>query len=386
MPSPALVPTPVPATRDVVLEPPAVAMVWTGVGRPHETVAVPGVVLGAGETLVAIELATVCGSDVHTVEGHRSAPTPLVLGHEYVGRVTEVAPGVRAVDGASVNVGDRIVWSIMASCRDCDRCRRGLPQKCRGLLKYGHERIQPRWELTGGFATHAHLRAGTAIVRVGETLRAEVLAPAACGTATAWAALSRADEVADVDDATVLILGGGLIGLTACAMARQRGATVVLADPDPSRRVLAARFGAAQVVDPRDDRALAAALAATGSAEFGIVLEASGAPRAVGTALEVVGVGGVVVLVGSVFPTEPLPVDPERLVRGLVTIRGVHNYAPKDLDAAVRYLRDHAADHPFEELVSARYPLAQIDQALDAAAAGAAVRVAVDPRDAQRRR
>ncbi|WP_345752291.1 zinc-binding dehydrogenase [Microbacterium rhizophilus] len=384
MASPALTPT-TPATRDVVLVPPAIAMVWTGAGRPHEIVAVPGVVLGAGETLVAIELATVCGSDVHTVEGHRAAPAPLVLGHEYVGRVIEVADGVRAVDGAHVQVGDRVVWSIMASCRECDRCRRGLPQKCRAVLKYGHERIQTHWELTGGFATHAHLRAGTAIVRVGESLRAEVLAPAACGGATAWAALARADEVADVDGATVLILGAGLIGLSACAMATDRGATVVVADPDPARRALAVRFGAAQVADPRDVRALTAALAATGSPEYDIVLEASGSPRAVQAALEVVGVGGVVVLVGSVFPTEPLPVDPERLVRGLITIRGVHNYAPRDLDAAVRYLRDRGAARPFEELVSARYPLAQIDQALAAASAGRAVRVGVDPRDAHRR-
>lgn len=386
MASPALAQTPAPTTRSVCLTPPALAMVWTGVGRPHETVAVPGVGLGASETLVQIELATVCGSDIHTVEGRRAAPTPLVLGHEYVGRVVDVAEGVRAVDGAVVQVGDRVVWSIMASCRDCDRCRHGVPQKCRSLVKYGHERIQPRWELTGGFATHAHLRAGTTIVRVGEALPAEVLAPAACGSATAWAALARADEVVDVDDATVLIMGAGLIGLTACAMASDRGATVVVADPDPARRALATRFGAAQAVDPMGRRALDSALAATGAAEFDVVLEASGSPRAVQAAIDAVGVGGVVVLVDSVFPSDPVPLDPERLVRGLATIRGVHNYTPRDLDGALGYLRHHAAEHPFVELVSARYPLAQVDQALAAAAAGKAVRVAIDPRDAQRRR
>lgn len=390
MATPALIPTPTPAsapvTRDVVLEPPAVAMVWTGVGRPHEIVAVPGVVLAPGETLVAIELATICGSDVHTVEGRRPASSPLVLGHEYVGRVIDVVDGVRAVDGAPVHVGDRIVWSIMAGCRDCDRCRRGLPQKCRSLLKYGHERIQVHWELTGGFATHAHLRPGTAIARIGEALRAEVAAPAACGGATAWAALERAEDIADLDGATMLILGAGLIGLTACAMATDRGATVVVADPDPSRRALAARFGAAQVADPTDPRGLTAALAATGRPEYDVVLEASGSPRAVRSAIDAVGVGGVVLLVGSVFPTEPLLLDPERLVRGLVTIRGIHNYAPRDLDGAIRWLCEHAGERPFDELVSARYPLTQIDQALTAAASGAAVRVGVDPRDAQRRR
>ena len=77
----------------------------------------------------------------------------------------------------------------------------GMPQKCRELRKYGHEKIAPRWELTGGFATHVHLRAGTAIVRVGEDLPASVLAPASCGTATAWAALARASRRARAQDA-----------------------------------------------------------------------------------------------------------------------------------------------------------------------------------------
>src|SRR5206468_4245671 len=73
--------------RDVALRPSATAMVWIGVGHPHETIAVPGVSLADGDVLVAVEMSTICGSDVHTVQGRRTAPVPLVLGHESVGRV-----------------------------------------------------------------------------------------------------------------------------------------------------------------------------------------------------------------------------------------------------------------------------------------------------------
>lgn len=365
--------------RHVRLEPAAVAQAWLGVGRPHEPIAVSEVQLGPGEVLVRVELATVCGSDVHTVRGHRPAPTPSVLGHEYVGRVEALGPGiVSAVDGASVRRGERIVWSIAAHCGRCDRCRRGLTQKCHAVRKYGHERIEPRWELSGGFATHVHLRAGTAIARVGEHLPAAVLAPLSCGTATAAAAIDRAERLRELDGAIVLVTGAGLIGLTVAAMAVERGARVLVSDPDPARRRWARRFGAAAAIDPAAgsdgiDRVI-------DGAEVDVVIEASGSRAAVASALDLVGVGGAVVLVGSVFATEPVALDPERTVRRLLTVTGVHNYAVADLRAAVDFMRPAiVARYPFAELVDDPLPLAQLDLAVERAASGESVRVSVSP-------
>lgn len=367
------------ATRDVDVQPAALAQAWLGPGRGHEMIAVPGVTLAAGEVLVRIELATVCGSDVHTVAGRRTAPAPVVLGHEYVGRIAAIGPrDVHAADGRALELGERVVWSIMAHCGDCDRCRGGIPQKCRELRKYGHERLVPRWELTGGFATHMHLRRGTTIVRVGETLPAAVLAPLSCGTATAAAALSRVEDVVELAGATVLVTGAGLVGLTVAAMAAHAGARVIVSDPSPERRRRARRFGAAVVVDP----VAGADALATAAAGAGIlaVVEASGARSAVRDALEVVDVGGVVVLVGSVFAVDPVPLDPERIVRGLVTVTGVHNYTPDDLSAGVAFIRSAAARaYPFAELVSAPLPLERLDDALALAATGAHVRVGIAP-------
>jgi D-arabinose 1-dehydrogenase-like Zn-dependent alcohol dehydrogenase len=154
---------------------------------------VPGVALADGDVLVAVEMSTICGSDVHTVQGRRSAPTPLVLGHESVGRVIATGDaGAHTVDGTPLRIGDRVVWSVTVSCASCDRCLQGMPQKCRDLGKYGHDRVGAHGDLTGAFASHVQLREGTAIVRVPEALPAAVLAPASCATATAWAAVARA--------------------------------------------------------------------------------------------------------------------------------------------------------------------------------------------------
>lgn len=371
---------PVPTTL-IGLDPAPTAMVWFEPGRAHEALAVPGVALAPGDALVEIELATICGSDVHTTQGHRATPTPLVLGHEQVGRVVAVGEGAVTADGLPLRVGERVVWSLTFGCGSCATCRRGLPQKCVAVRKYGHERLSPGWELTGGFATHEHLRAGTAIVPVEEGVDAAVLAPVSCGTATASAALHAAEDIVELAGGAVVVFGAGLIGLTLCAMATDRGARVVVVDPDRSRRELALRFGAVTTADPRARRggdSLARALEAFDEAPAA-AFDASGSPRAVASAIEAVRVGGVAVLVGSVFPSEAVPLDPERVVRQLITIRGVHNYAPAHLIEAARFAETRGAAYPFVGLVGMTVPLGRLDDGIAAAAKARAVRVGVDP-------
>ncbi|MRG58887.1 alcohol dehydrogenase catalytic domain-containing protein [Agromyces sp. CFH 90414] len=356
-------------------------MVWSEPGRAHEPIAVPGIRLAEGEVLVEVELATVCGSDVHTVHGRRSQPVPSVLGHEQVGRVLAVGSrDVLAHDGTPVAPGDRIVWTVTVSCGACDRCDSGHPQKCRSLAKYGHERMRRGWELSGGFATHVQLRAGTGIVRVPESMPAELAAPAACSTATAVAALDAASRV-PLEGTTVLVGGAGMIGLAVTAIATEAGADVVVIDPDLERRATARRFGAEATLDPGDD--LASELARRGLGEPLVAIEASGAAPSVQLLLRSMGVGGILVLVGSVSPGPRVELDPEAVVRGLLTVTGVHNYRTEHLQRAIDHLAGNRGAPPFHELVSRSFPLADLDDALAAAATGAHVRVAVDPRRAR---
>lgn len=364
-PAPSLThrPDPQEETRtDVVLRPPAVAMAFLGEGHPHETIAVPGVALAADDVLVAVELSTICGSDVHTVHGRRSAPVPLVLGHESVGRVIALGEsGADAEDGTPLRIGDRVVWSVTVSCGTCDRCAAGMTQKCRELGKYGHERIAPHRELTGAFASHVQLRRGTTIVRVPEALPATALAPASCATATAYSAVRRGAAGRDLDGVRVRVYGAGLVGLSAVAIAAAEGAVVDVVDPNAARRRLATRFGA----EPD-----------ASSAEPEIAIEASG--HAVASAISDVAVGGTVVLIGSVFPADPVPLDAESMVRRMITVTGVHNYTGAELADAVAFLAGRGRAFPFAEMVGTVHPLADLDQAIALAAApDAAPRIGV---------
>lgn len=385
--TPRIVEPPASAGKGISVYPSATAMVWQGEGHHHEAVAVPGVRLSPGDVLVEIELATVCGSDVHTVLGHRAASTPLVLGHEQVGRVVALGRGgAKSVDGHRVALGERVVWSVAVPCGRCSRCRRGLPQKCLSLQRYGHERMRRGWELSGGFATHGHILDGTPIVAVPEEMPAAVLAPASCATATVAAALEAAAEITPVEGALVLIAGAGMLGLTAAAMATEAGAHVVVSDPDAARRDTALEFGAAAVSDPRSSPesalGLAAALVRAGGrgAAPTIAIELSGAAAAARSLLAALDVGGVLVVAGSVSPGPELAIDPEQLVRRLLTVRGVHNYAPRHLQQAVRFLADTWMRYPFAAQVGETFGLESVDGALAAAATGAHPRIGLKPR------
>ncbi|WP_448006468.1 alcohol dehydrogenase catalytic domain-containing protein [Agromyces bauzanensis] len=370
---------------DVIVKPAPVAMVWNEPGRPHDALAAPGVRLAPGEALVEVELATICAADVRVVRGEQPAPVPLVLGHEQVGRVVAIGEGARRIDGVLLELGDRVVWSTTVSCGECDRCVRGVPQACRTLGRYGHERVHRGWELSGGFATHVQLRRGTAIVRAPEDVPSRVLAPSACTAATALAALDAASALVDLDGALALVTGAGLVGLTVAAMAIEAGAEVIVSEPDASRRDLARRFGAVPV-DPGARSAspdgLAAALAALGRRGLGevhVAIEASGAASAVRTAVDALGPGGVAVLVGNVPPGSEVCLDADSLVRRLVTIQTVRDASGEQLRHAVAFLERSWRSFPFDELVGSTHPLDDLDLAIAEAAAGTHLRVGVAP-------
>lgn len=335
--------------------------------------------LKPGELLARVKCCTLCGSDFATLAGKRVEPAPCVLGHEIVGEVA-LLPSTAIVDlrGRSVQVGDRVVWSVAANCDECRNCKRGYPQKCETLRKYGHSRLQPDWQLSGGLAEFCHLVRGTKLLVVNEPIADEVLCPASCATATVAAALRSSGEL---HSARVLIFGAGLLGLTASAMCRSAGAqSITVCDLSTSRLRLASRFGATATLrwdqSLPDDQQFAQAESA---AKFDVVLEMSGSLAAMQAAVQRADIGAKVVLVGAVHPTEKLSLDPESLVRRLITIHGVHNYQPADLLTAVDFLLASSDVFPFSEIVQQRFPLAEVQRATEPSVQATSVRIAIVP-------
>jgi putative phosphonate catabolism associated alcohol dehydrogenase len=299
--------------------------------------------LAAGEVLVQISLATVCGSDLHTIDGRRSAPTPCVLGHEAVGIVVAGARN-------GIAPGQRVTWTLADSCGHCAPCTQWhLPQKCEKLFKYGHAASSDGSGLNGCYASHIVLRAGTTIIPVPDSLPDSIVAPANCALATIVNALESLPSPCD----RALVQGGGLLGIYACAWLRHRGVSEVFCtDPSPQRLALVADFGAiprepGTVIPPVD-----------------LVVELAGTSAVIPEGIKALRPGGHYVWAGMVHPETKLDLTGEAVLRKCLTVRGVHNYAPQHLATGLDFLAQHHTRLPFERLVSPPVPLAQLDQAI----------------------
>lgn len=351
------------------------SMIFTGAGQPFQEIQAQLPLPAPGEILVQITYTTICTSDLHTYSGRRAAPCPGVLGHEIIGRI--VACGTREpVDytGTPLYTGDLVTWCIYAFDATTEMARNGMPQKAPGLYKYGHQPFTAADGLNGGFASHCLLKNGTAVFKLPDTINPRTAVPINCTHATIAGALQLAGSLADKN---ILITGAGMLGLSACAMATEGGAAhVYTLDVNEERLVFSKKFGATRIFDGNQSaQAINAALSS--SEKIDIVIDTTGVPAVMEKGLHLLATGGQAIWVGAVFTQPAVQVNAEMIVRKLLTIKGLHNYTPPDLDIAVRFITEKQHQYPFEALVGAEFPLEDLDNAFITAGNGPHYRVGI---------
>jgi len=318
---------------------------------------VPEPVPRAGEVLVAVHTAGICGSDIHATQGLFPATPPRVMGHEYSGVVLDAGRGVtRRLRGRAVACEPNY------GCGDCVECRAGRDSQC------------PRCVRVGGFAERVVLPAKNVhLLPSGLDPEAAALAePAAC-------CLAGLEMFPMPKKATILVIGGGVMGLLTLALARARGAArAVLSDPLESRRALAGRLGADVVVDPTrvDLREVVARL--TGGRGVDVACEAVGKPELVAQAAALVRPRGIVQLVGVNPRGSRLPADLFDVHFRELTILGAYGRG-----TAFRRALALLPKLRVRELVTARFPLERIEAAFAHATAGHGAKTVVTPGGAQ---
>jgi threonine dehydrogenase-like Zn-dependent dehydrogenase len=300
--------------------------------------------LGPGEVRVAPLAVGICGSDVHGYLGKNDRRRPgVVMGHEAAGRVIELG-----AETAGTGIGTVVAINPAVTCWTCEACLAGSDHFCAERRLYG---CVP--ELPGAFAESIAIDARNAVAFSGP-------AP------LEWAALAEPFAVADhgvglhgePEGRSLLVVGGGPIGIGAALGAQRRGAgEVVIAEPIGHRREVAAAVG----LDARTPEAIA------GMSRFDAAIDCAALPATLRLALDRTLPAAQTVIIGLAQPEIPLPV--ESVVVGERVLRGSFNYTRAEFAEVVEWIASGSVD--LAPLIEARVALEQLPAAFYQYAEGA---------------
>lgn len=248
---------------------------------------------GHGEILIRVLAAGICGSDRHMFKGEYPTARPVILGHEFCGRVEGIGPGVVGFSGSELVTVDPNI-----ACGRCPSCRDGRSNLCLNLTAIGVTR-------NGGFAEFVAVPAAQAYVLPPDMdpVHGAFSEPLACCLHALDVARIRPGDA-------VAVLGGGVIGLLMVQLARLAGAgEIILVTRQQARRDLALKLGATLAVDPTVVDPITAVRDASVHG-VDVVLECAGVPDTLQQGLRMLRRGGTFVLFGVTPAGLEVPITP----------------------------------------------------------------------------
>ena len=310
--------------------------------RRLEAVETPVPAIEDGEALIRVDACGFCGSDIGIIAGlHPRAREPLTVGHEFCGRVDSIKS-----DSDEFQAGDYVTLYPLISCGQCFVCRNGDPHVCRTLRLYG-------FDADGGMAEYVRAPVKS-LIRLPEEMPPslgaiiEPLAVAVHGVSRVTLSQVR----------TAVVIGAGPIGLLSALVARARGVEeIIISDPTPFRRELAASLGLTAVAAGDELKALVEAMTFGEGAD--LVLECAGATAAAQQMTAVVRPRGTIINLG-VFK-KPVNVDMQAVNFKELTILGSRVYRRQDFVEAVEL----AIELPLQRIVTHSFALPAVKAAFD---------------------
>lgn len=331
---------------------------------------------GQGEIEVTLAACAICHSDIHYAEGAWGGDLPAVYGHEAAGRVTRVGDGVRRV-----KLGDPVVVTLIRSCGQCHYCAQATPVACDATFHLdaetplassdGHPLVHGL--RTGAFAEKVVVEESQAVA-VPQDMPMDAAALLACGVITGYGAV--ANTAAMRPGATVAVIGCGGVGLNSVQGAALNGASVVVGiDMVEEKLDAAQRFGATHAFRAADTDLAGKVRAVTGGRGADYVFVTVGAKAAIDQACALLAKGGAVVLVGMPESGVSAEYDPGSLAAHGQRILGSKMGSARiqvDIPYLVELYRQGRLK--LDELISGRYPLERINEAIADVKAGRALR------------
>jgi threonine dehydrogenase-like Zn-dependent dehydrogenase len=343
-----------------------------------ETWEVPVVDPGPGGALVSVVIGGVCGSDLHITSGEAGVmPFPIILGHEGVGRVEKLSPGVTTdYAGTPVKPGDLVCWSPIALCHRCYSCTVREETPCENS-RFFERADKPNW---GSYADFAWLPNGLAFFRLPDHASPEAVAALGCALPTVLRGFERCGPVRAGD--TAVVQGAGPVGLAAVLVASMSGAReVVVIDGSARRLEVAKSLGATATLSldlpPAERRRVV--YERVGPLGPDVVVEAAGFLPAFPEGVDLSGNHGRYIILGLWGAIGTQPISPRDLTVKNLTIAGASFPKPKHYYQAMHLAARLQDKVPLGKLISHRFSIKDASKALEAVKSGKAIKAVIDP-------
>jgi alcohol dehydrogenase len=308
---------------------------------------------GYGEAVIKVNLTTICGTDIHIIKGEYPVKPGLTIGHEAVGVIHQLGPGVTGYE-----IGQRVLAGAITPCGQCEACLSGHASQCGGAL--GGWRLGNTIDGTQAeYVLIPHAQANLTIIP--DDLRNEEVLLLTDIASTGFSAAERGNiQIGD----TVAVFAQGPIGLCATLGAKLRGAAQIFAvDAEPRRLQTAQLFGATHQLHS-SARPVETILAETGGRGVDVAIEALGAQGTFESALRVLRPGGTLSSVGVYSGHLSVPLD--ALGAGLADHTIVTTLCPGGKERMARLMRlVQAGRLDLTPLLTHRFTLDEISAAYD---------------------
>jgi D-arabinose 1-dehydrogenase-like Zn-dependent alcohol dehydrogenase len=317
----------------------------------------------------------VCGTDLHFHRGKLAIAPPTIIGHEFVGRLTDC--NKEEAEKFGLKVGDAVIADIAVPCGECLLCKSGDDANCVRMKVTNDGSIDVAPYLWGGYA-EVNYTPLTNLVKIPEQLDPTAVATFACPGPTAHHAF-RLGALAGIKvnaDTVAVVQGLGPVGAYAVVYLKAMGVKkiyAIAARENKERERLIKQLGADEVLTLSTDgeEAITKKLSAeNGGLGVDLCFEASGAPRAVALGINVLRNRGVYLIPGQYSASGGIEIQPQMITLKALHIIGSSQYSMCDVHKYLEFLSTNPDLHPEIEKLGSKYKVEQINEAIADAKSG----------------
>ena len=312
----------------------------------------------------------VCGTDIHFHNGKLAIGAPTIIGHEFVGKITDVNP--EEANAYNLKIGDSVIADIAVPCGECILCKNGDDANCVNMQVTNGGSIEESPYLYGGYA-EVNFTPLKNLIKIPDTVDPSVAAVFACPGPTAIHAVSLAEKAGvDFKNINVAVVQGlGPVGMFAIMYLKKIGVKKVYAIASANnekRDQQAIRLGAEKVFSIKKDGAsdiTAKLQAENGGLGVDLCFEASGAPSAIVQGIDILRNRGVYLVPGQYSLSGGVEIQPQMITFKALHIIGSSQYSVCDVEKYLEFLDENQDVHSLIEELATKYSIDEINLAFE---------------------